>query len=531
MTSVPTASDRASSGAVVVDVGLAVLLFATVALYLAALPLTLGAPDEAHALLAAKRVGAGEALYRDVFDVSTPLWIYVMAALFRLFGTTLATARLTVAAIHAITAVLIFATCRSLRVRRALAWSAGLAYLVICQPLFPVASYHWLSTCLCALLLFVCLRRNDSPWSAFALGIIVGLLIAVHQQRGSIVGLGVAALLVIWSLLRWRYEGGIGAGNLLHQLAALGGGALLIVVPIMAAVVARAGLQPVWEALIVFPLASYRTAHRAAHYGLTFDSAPGGPPPITVFLRYLPLAAVLSAASLLPLAWKRRCRDRVRRLTILTVLGGFAVASIMYYPDVIHLALIAPVFFVALAEFAEWTLALVPPGMNRALGLGIAAVIVVTGSLGLFRTAVALNDRYPVAYESAFGRIDLPSARQREFWEQLRALLDAAPRSTLYAYPMANYAHLLVDAPNPTRFAFVLPSTPYSPPEQLQEIVDVLATKRVPYVIASRTTIRADDPIARYIREHYESLQAPPVLRDVIWQRKPDGAEPNDGGG
>jgi hypothetical protein len=409
-----------------------------------------------------------------------------------------------------------------MRVRRALAWAAGLVYLIICQPMFPVASYHWLATALCTALVALCLRPGDSPRWGFALGIIVGLLIAIHQQRGLVSGVGVATVIASLSILDWRYDGRLDVGTRARQLAALAAGALLIVAPMLIAVVATAGFQPVWDALIVFPLVSYRTAHRAAHYGFVFGAGRAPPSPIALFLRYLPVTAAASAAGALVLAWQRRARDRARSLSVLALLGAFAVASIMYYPDVIHIAFIAPFFFIALAELVEWALRLMPPRLNHGLGLGIAGVIGLIGCVQLFGTAVALNKKYPVSYASAFGRVDLVSARQRQLWEQLRAQLDMAPSRTLYAYPSAGYVHLLVDAQNATRFGLIVPSSPYTPPAQIQEIVDALDTKRVAYVVASANLARADDPIARYILEHYERIAAPQPLATILWRRKDD---------
>jgi hypothetical protein len=352
----------------------------------------------------------------------------------------------------------------------------------------------------------------------------VGLLIAVHQQRGIVTGLGVAALLVGLSILRWRYGGRWDVGTLLRQLGALAAGALLIVTPMLLAIVARAGSQPVWEALVVFPLVNYRTAHRAAHYGFVFGGGGAPPSPVALFLRYLPVAAALSAAGLLTLAWQRRGYGRAHSLAVLALLGGFSVASIMYYPDVIHIAFIAPFFFIALAELVEWALSRTSAQVDRALGLVIAAAIVLGGGVRLVGNAVALKTRYPIAYQSAFGRVDLASTRERQLWEQLRERIDTAPVRTLYAYPSASYVHLLVDAENATRFGLVVPSSPYTPPEQLREIVDALASKRVPYVVAGASITRADDPIARYVREHYAPIAGPQPLASMLWQRKEDAA-------
>src|SRR4051812_8699254 len=91
------------------DAAAALVLFAVVVGYLATLPLNLQSPDEARHLDHAKRLLDGEVLYRDVFDITTPGWVFLMTAAFRLFGSTLAVARGVAAAIHGATAIAVFA--------------------------------------------------------------------------------------------------------------------------------------------------------------------------------------------------------------------------------------------------------------------------------------------------------------------------------------------------------------------------------------------------------------------------------------
>src|SRR6185369_2486850 len=138
------------------DSALAVLIFAATVIYLTSLPPNLAFADEAIHLYESKRILDGEVLYRDVFEMITPGFMSLMALLFSIFGTTLATARTAQAVIHGITAVALFATCRRLGIRRGLSWAAALAYVVVCQAAWPVVSQHWLSTMFCVLALLTC---------------------------------------------------------------------------------------------------------------------------------------------------------------------------------------------------------------------------------------------------------------------------------------------------------------------------------------------------------------------------------------
>lgn len=484
-------------------------------LYLAAHPLNLGTPDEAHGLLSAVRVFQGEVMYRDVFEPATPGFVLMMAGLFHLFGASLATARLAVALLHGATALLLFLVCRRLGVRRSLAWTCGFAYLVVCQPMFPIASYHWLATFLCVLLLLLCLRPGSAASRALVLGLCVGLLIAVHQQRGLSMGLGIAAILIVDPLIDRRDRRGTARAVAWRGLATFVVGVTLIVGPLLAALVATAGIQAVWNALVVVPLVNYRLSI-GCPWGL--DTVAGGRSPVSPYLRYLPATMLVTALPLLA-RWRRKQKaERGRVLAVLTLLCGAAMLSILYFPDSIHLAFIAPLFLVAWCDAIERGLRLLPAAGGRAVAALVTVAVLLAGGAELSNNLTALRARYTIPYQSAFGRIDLDRPSPRA-WAEISARLDDDPSRTLYVYPLAQYLHLLLGAHNPVRFAFIAPG--YTSPDQLDEIVAVLAARRLPYVVVTPQVARADDPVARFIREHY----APdPTLPPPLWRWKADDA-------
>src|SRR5207237_2625020 len=103
---------------------------------------------EALVLYEARRIGAGEAPCRDFFEIVTPGAWYAMALLFRLFGTTMETARNATAVVHGLIVAAIFAACRARGVRPGLALAAAVAHLGIGYPALTIASPHWFSTLL-----------------------------------------------------------------------------------------------------------------------------------------------------------------------------------------------------------------------------------------------------------------------------------------------------------------------------------------------------------------------------------------------
>lgn len=508
----------ADRGGAWLDAALALLLFAATVSYLAALPFGLGHPDEAHYLHEAKRVAAGERLYRDVFELATPGWIYLMALLFRVFGVTLATARIAAAVIHAGTAVLLFLVCRRLDVRRGLALACAATYVALSQSAWPVASQHWLVTFLNVAVLLLCLRPLGVARSLCA-GLVVGLAIAVHQTRGLAMALGITVFLILDTTLLQR-SGPHQSHRLWRSAIALAAGSLAVILALLAGLVVSAGFEPVWRALVVHPFESYRESFRVRWGFGGKDNA------IVPVLKYGPLA-LLGAIPRVVNWWRPNSKPESGRAgMLLIVVGVFSIASIWYYPDYIHLAFIAPVFMVAAADAVEQLLRAIPGRRQTALGWAISLIIIGATVHQLGERMVQLTPGPTDRYESAFGPVDM-NPNLHATYDKLRRLLNDVPSRTLYCHPLASYNYLLLDAHNPTRFEFVLPK--YNTPEQVDEVIRVLRTTDVPYVRIDPRRAHRRDPITVFIHQHYEPV-ADDMLRNWgLWQRRrpmPDGTPP-----
>lgn len=201
------------------DALLAAASFGITLLYMNALPPFLMPGDEANYLHEAKRIALGEVLYRDIFELTTPGWPFLVAILFRLFGTTIATAKSATAILHGLTGTLLFVSGRVMGVRRPVAGSLPLLYLAIAVPAWPFASQHWLAVTLSMALLFTCLvmPRLPAVWSVVP-GICSGLFVATHQ-RGAVVGAAVAIWLLLDRLRLDRPDDATWAGWLVAPLA------------------------------------------------------------------------------------------------------------------------------------------------------------------------------------------------------------------------------------------------------------------------------------------------------------------------
>ena len=489
----------------------AMLLFAAAVAYLALVPRNLGLADESYFLYEAKRIREGEVMYRDFFQFVTPLSSYLMAGLFALFGTSMATARISMAVLHATTGVLLYATARRLGVRRGFAALVVLAYLAICQAVWPYASWHWFSTLLAAALLFAMVAGPlaSRPGWGVVPGVVSGLMIGVQQQKGVFAAAGVGAVFVLDHLLCRREPSPAPWAQLETRLACFAAGVAVVVVPLLAVFVGLAGVEPVYAALVRFPLENYRSNIHIDWGAAGFLSAHYAEYTMPRLLRYSPAALVLPVLAGLR---AMRCgdRQRVRQLIALIILSACAALSVWYYPDTIHIAFIAAGFWLCAAVGVEWLLASLPGARPARLAAALVE-IAITAVLGLhmFGYVRQLRREFPIAHETAFGRVDFAARWQVLLVDHVRGVLAASPDKDIFYYPPAVSMYLLTGGHNPTPYQYLLPGV--SPEEHTSKTLAMLRDGRVPYVITWPFGAAPRDPIVQYIRENYEIVSVPEV--------------------
>jgi hypothetical protein len=153
--------------------------------YLLALPPTLNGADESFTLYGAKRVLQGQAVYRDFFDFIAPGSFYIYALGYAVGGVSITSARVTTALLNTLSAVCAYVLALHVAAMGE-AVLAGLLVVVICVPVWNMASHHWIATASdrgCRVLLST--RWCDSPRGRpAAAGALAGLLVCSHQNRG-----------------------------------------------------------------------------------------------------------------------------------------------------------------------------------------------------------------------------------------------------------------------------------------------------------------------------------------------------------
>lgn len=498
------------------DVLVAVGLAIACAAYLISFPHRLGAADEGLILYEAKRLLAGDVYFRDLFQIIPPGSQYVVAGAFWLFGTTIVTARAVDAAVQTLIAVLVYGCARTAGVRRPLALIAALLHPVFFQPVWPCVSPHWMSTALALVLLWVCMRR---PWSrrsgrAAATGLVVGLMALVQHQRSVPFAAGVATLLVLDAWVGRRFGERTAAATVAARIAACAAAALLVAVPPFIIWTVAAGIQPVVRGLIVFPFANYHS-HNSATWGATWlITRENAVATFPVLIRWASIALVAVGAAGAVRWWRRTQLTEVRTALALVVIGVAQIGAILYFPDLIHLAFIAPLAAVAAAVVLEWTLQAVGESARIGVVTGAAALVLV-GLIGWRAAQLRARAwaRVAASMPTAFGRIDFDDKRLPGLVAAVAAHAEQDPERRLLCYPGCPAVHLMTDTRNPTPFQLLLDG--YSASDQLAVAFDIVARAAVPLVFTVGSMGDPRNEFKHAVEQHYTPVPGEPFL----WQR------------
>jgi len=406
-------------------------------------------------------------------------------------------------------------------VRRAIAVAAALGYLALCQPAFPYASPHWISTCLCLSFLFLLVHRGGvrSLSRAIALGMAVGALLAVQHQRGGGMTVAVVAVLVLQWIVELRFGVAPPFVDLVRRIAAFAAGVALIALPTLVAMLASAGFQPVYRALVEHPLITYRATMRSPWGYVSLLTAQLAAFTAPRLLKFSPVVLLLPLARTAAGFARRTDPDAVRSVATLAAFGGFSALSITYFPDFIHIALIAPVILIVVAESLEWLVRLLPDGRLLATRVGAAVGVLLVAAAGaqLYRNYRLGWWAFSVPLQTRFGEVDFTAKnRELELVRKAEELLADIPSRQMFVYPGYASLYLMTGANNPTPYPLLIPR--YNFDDQLVDATRILEEKKVPLVFLYRPLMAESDLVFRYVREHYD-----PVDKEQFFWKRRDG--------
>ena len=473
--------------------------------YFLTYPLAIGKADESHLLYGAKRILEGEVIYKDFFEILTPLAYYLFAGIFRVAGTTLLAARVGIACIQALGCGLLFHLTRRVS-GGAEAALVTLIFAGVCIPTWPYASPHWVSTVLGLLVATVTLAHTGGESSRarpLVAGILAGVAVCVQQQRGVSLAAWLPLALSVLVVSRPR---GTRLRTLAGQIAWGAAGGAVVVIGVLGHAAWRSSPAAVYDALYSFNATVYRKMAGyvpwAAVLGLTREWRAS----TWISLLWIsPLFLVVEAVLLLRAGWPLARRDLERACLVL--LGALMVLSIWYLPDFIHVSFILP-FLLLPGAGALHALRTAPLWDRVPAGRRVLTASVWLAAVGVLGQAIA-NVAYaraaaPVRFETAFGVVQGDAMLERLF-RAVRAHLvrEADGTSLLYSYPDDAWLYLTVPAADATRYSILVAS--FYPPDKVQEIVGPLRAHRPGTVVVLLPF--SSDSIPKVVEEEYDPVE------------------------
>jgi 4-amino-4-deoxy-L-arabinose transferase-like glycosyltransferase len=493
-----TAGDHRTAGRAPILAGLAVgaVSFA----YLLALPPTLNSADESFLLYGAKRILQGHALYRDFFDFITPGSFYLYAAAFRIGGVSITSARVTTALLNAVSATCTYLL--ALHVASAAeAILAALLVTVACIPAWNMASQHWTTTAFVLATAAVLLAerwRGSNRARLAAAGAVAGLAFCTNQGRGALVLVWLA--LAVPALTCGDVRRG---GRVVRNLAWTAAGVAAVCAVLLGYAVWRSSIGEMLYATHEWTLTNYR------RYNVGVIGWGGSLWPLPAYhsqwlVRLVPI--VLGVESIaLPWAIRRHGVQPNLVRALLLLLALLATASILYFPDYVHVVFVTPFVLVVLAGLVYRARPRHPSRPVR-FGLGIAwAVLLALLAVKGARNARLLREANPVRFETAFGTL-AGSEWQAALLRDLRVRLPSDRGATLrlFAYPTDAWLYLALPADNPTPFALLRPV--YNTPAQIETALERLRQDPPAGVVVNTLYPKQSDPVLGFLREHYRDV-------------------------
>jgi hypothetical protein len=473
--------------------------------YFLTYPLAIGKADESHLLYGAKRILEGEVIYKDFFEILTPLAYYLFAGIFRVAGTSLLAARVGMAGIEALGCGLLFHLTR--RVSGGVeATLVTLIFAGVCIPTWPYASPHWVSTVLGLLVATVTLARTGGESSRarpLVAGILAGVAVCVQQQRGVFLA---AWLPLALCILVVSHPRGTRLRTLAGEIAWGAAGGAIVVLVVLGPAVWRASPAAVYDALYTFNVTVYpRMAGRVPWAAALWLAREFRAPTWILLLRLSPLFLVVEAMLLLRVR-RRFDRHELERAS-LWVLAALTVLSILYLPDFIHVSFILA-FLLLPGASALHALRTAPVWDRVPAGRRVLTAAVWLAAVGVLGQAIA-NVAYaravaPVRFETAFGVVQGTASSER-LLRAVRAHLVREPDGTrlLYSYPDDAWLYLTVPASDATRNSILFES--FFPPDKVQEIVGLLRAHRPGTVVV--LLLFSSDQISKVIEEEYDPVE------------------------
>jgi len=524
------------------DQGIAVAIFALTLAYLWIFRrYTSIELDEGIVLEGAQRILRGDVLYRDFFSYFTPGSYYLLALLFKSFGSSFLVARTALVFFGGVYSTVTYLLARRVCSRTSAIIVAALVTLTTLPNRFEVL-HNWDSTLWACLAVYCAVRWLESPhWKwTFATGSFASLTFLFEQSKGAGLVLGLGAGLVAITLLDRRQN--LWRGKLSQGLAAG------IAWPFLLTVVYFGTQQSLYLMLTdwFWPLHHYSLANHVP-YGYQnwsestrhalFGSGSLAVRAITVLTvssGFLLPALPLVALGLL-VYWVVQMRGAhglravgAHYVLVCAALSGLLLSVVVGRADILHFRYLMPLFALVLGWLMD--------------GRGVPARLF--GAIKPFFITYALTAFLLSAMPMLLHAVDA-----RDQIQTRRGLIKVSARDTVVEYVQAHVAagqqilvypylplyYYLTATANPTRYEYFQPGM--HTPQQAEEMLAEMKTSRVSAVLFQPSFWEkiptswpgtpigaiARDPIADYIQREYrmcKMLNSPDDWKFLFMVRK-----------
>jgi hypothetical protein len=498
-------------------------------------------PDEGIILQGAQRILRGEVLYRDFFSFLTPGSYYLLALLFKIFGSSFAVARIALVFFGAV-----FSGVNYLLARRVCSRGSALTVAVLVTlttlPYRFLVLHNWDSTLWACLAVYCAVRLlENADWKwGFGAGSFASLTFVFEQSKGTglCFGLGLGFLAIAL----------MGGPKCFLKKAQLAGLALGLAWPLGGTLMYFAAHHalPVMLADWFWPLQHYSLANRVpygyqnwsdnsrhllfgtgslgARFLKTLAISPGFLVPV------LPLVAVGLFLYWIVQMWRQRAPQAKCAYYVLftATFSGLLLSVVMVRADIIHFMYLLPLFALVLSWIVDGRD--IPGRAFKAARPFLHAYVVIAFvlmAIPLLMRAIQTNEKVATRR----GVVTMPA--EDTVIEYVQA--HVAPGDSILIYPYLPLYYYLTETRSPTRYEYFQPGM--NTKNQADEIVRQLVSRRVRVILfepsftdkisnswpGTPLSAIANDPVADYIAREYRScriLKSPGGWRFLFMIRK-----------
>jgi len=437
-------------------------------------------PDEGITLQGAQRVLQGQVMYRDFFYFCTPGSYYLLALLFRIFGSSIIVARTALAVYGGIFALLTYLIARRVCAR----WSAIVPPCLVILALLPnyfVALHNWDSTLWAYITLYCAVWLLQRPHWAWALGMgtCCSITVLFEQSKGACLLLGLmVGFGILWACHQIRVKRS-------QSLAALAG----IVWPVVLATgyfASQDAFLPMVKDMFS-PFLRLSSVNSVPYGYLSWGSAILDRPLPEAMLILL-LSSPYFLISALPIfgvgvlvystarSWRVRHKQAERWAYYVLVSGGTSgllLSVLASRKDASHFVFIGPIISLILCWFLDGSDIRLRT-VDHVRPLAVAAIVLAFTLLG-FSPLVIANGF--VSRETRRGIVKVPVSETA--LDYLR--MHTRPGEDIFVYPYYPTYYYLTATSNPTPYDYMHPGL--HTPEQFEEAMNRIAARRPEVVL------------------------------------------------